>query len=207
MKINEKKTKEMVIHFKKTPIELDPITINGVEVDRVQNFKILGVWVSENLTWDYHVNKLTSRMSQRMYFLKQLRRSGAHTEDLLTYYKAVIRSIAEYACQVWHSGLTAHQANSIEKQQERALKIILPGMNYTHALAESGLSSLQERRHKLCMNFFSSMTSPSHKLHHLLPSRKSHNYNTRTAHQFVIPKISNNRFKREFITNALLNYQ
>ena len=116
----------MVIHFKQTPLTLEPIIINDKEVERVGSFKILGVWVNHDLTWDTHVTKLLAKMSQRLYFLKQLHRSGAGTNDLFMYLKAIMRSIAEYACQAWHGSLTVNQSNLIEKQQERDLKIILP---------------------------------------------------------------------------------
>ena len=41
--------------------------------------------------------------------LRQLKRSGASIEDLLCFYKTVVRPVLEYACPVWHSSLTKGQ--------------------------------------------------------------------------------------------------
>ena len=44
--------------------------------------------------------------------------------DLLHFYTAMIRPVLEYACLVWHSGLTVGQCNAIENIQKRALRMI-----------------------------------------------------------------------------------
>ena len=41
-----------------------------------------------------------------LYFLTQLKRSGASTEDLVCVSTSVIRTVLEYACPLWHSSLT-----------------------------------------------------------------------------------------------------
>ena len=68
-----------------------------------------------------------------------LRRAGASRVDLLTFYKAYIRSAVEYASAVWHTGLTGEQADRIESVQRRALRIIEPGLSYHEALSLTGL--------------------------------------------------------------------
>ncbi len=46
MKINGKKTKEMVFSFKKSPPFIPPLKINGLDIDRVTISKLLGMYVS-----------------------------------------------------------------------------------------------------------------------------------------------------------------
>jgi len=52
MHINEKKTKEILIHFgTKTDINLVPsISVNGKTIERVNNFKILEIVISSDLS-------------------------------------------------------------------------------------------------------------------------------------------------------------
>ena len=73
-----------------------------------------------------------SRASLRLYYLRQLRKGGLSQSDMLAYYRTMIRSILEYACSVWHAGLTKGESDTIEQIQKRALKIIycdIPGKN------------------------------------------------------------------------------
>ena len=88
----------MIVSFKKTKPEFDPITHEDVPLETVDHFKLLGVWVSNNMTWKHHVEHIYAVASPRLYYLKQLRRCGVATEDQLMFYKSVLAPITEYAC-------------------------------------------------------------------------------------------------------------
>ena len=46
------------------------------------------------------------------------------SDDLYHFYTTVIRPILEYACPVWHSGLTVEHSNRIEVIQKRVFRLI-----------------------------------------------------------------------------------
>jgi len=117
MQVNASMTKEMVIG-KRTVAAPSLYTPNFQPIDRVEDFKLLGVWVSANLTWNKHVDQIISKATSRLYFLKQLRKASAPPEDMLLFYTSVIRSVLEYAAPVWHSSLTAEQKDSLESVQK-----------------------------------------------------------------------------------------
>lgn len=53
--LNIKKTKEIVVDFSKTKtIDLSPVFINGVAVERVTSFKFLGLNITEDFSWTTH---------------------------------------------------------------------------------------------------------------------------------------------------------
>ena len=112
----------------------------GTEVERVTVFKLLGVHISDNLKWAQHVDALASKVGLR---LKQLKRSGASTEHLVCFHASVVRPVLEYACPVWHSGLTTGQSDMLESLQKRALKIIFCDIDYHMSLILAGLDTLQ----------------------------------------------------------------
>ena len=101
---SDKNNKEMLISFKKNAVETQPLLVNNKAIERVTHFKILGVWLSDTLSWSYHVHHMTSRASPRLYYIRQLKRSGLTPDDLLVYYKTMIRPILEYACPAWYAG-------------------------------------------------------------------------------------------------------
>ena len=77
--LNEIKTKQMVIttkHMSKmhnfegyTP----PLTLKDETVDRVEEFKLLGTWLSEDLKWAEHVNELTSSCYKVLATLRKIK--------------------------------------------------------------------------------------------------------------------------------------
>ena len=126
MIVNGRKTKEILFGsiLKDPPLS---VTLSGTPVERVATFKLLGVHVANDLKWMQHVDAVSSnKVSSRLNFLKQLKRSGAGPEDLLFFYVAVIRPALEYAWPVWLSSLSVAQTKALESLQQRAMKIIFP---------------------------------------------------------------------------------
>ena len=65
---------------------------------------------------------------------------------------STIRSVFEYACQVFHSSLPYYLSE--ERIQKHALCIILPYASYNRALKEVGIPSLYDRRASLSSDLF-----------------------------------------------------
>jgi len=60
-----------------------------------------------------HVRFITSKLTQRLYFLKQLRRAGVLQNNLFHFYTCGIRPVLEYAIPVWNQLLTKTQIDEI----------------------------------------------------------------------------------------------
>ena len=61
-----------------------PVTLSGADV---ATFKLLGGHVSNDMKWAQHIQAVSAKAASRLYFLKQLKRAGAGTEDLLCFYR------------------------------------------------------------------------------------------------------------------------
>ena len=76
--------------------------------------KLLGVLLTNDLKWQGHIDSVCGKGSSRVYVLRMLRRAGVDPKDIVAIYVALIHSILEYACHVWHTGLTAQQSDQLE---------------------------------------------------------------------------------------------
>ena len=56
--LNVTKTKEMVIDFKTNKSPIEPLAINGKEVEQVEDFKFLGCNISNKLQWSEQIRKI-----------------------------------------------------------------------------------------------------------------------------------------------------
>ena len=76
------------------------------------------------------------------------------------FYTAIIRPVLEYACPVWHSGLTAGQSKAIENIQKRALRTIYADTDSDYktalGLIVARMDSLKDRREMLTARFLRS---------------------------------------------------
>ena len=90
--LNPDNCKEMRISFARDPECFDAITIDGKELEVVKNAKLLGLTISDNLTWNAHVNEIIKKASKKLYLLVQLKRARVPPSDLVLFYKACVRS-------------------------------------------------------------------------------------------------------------------
>ena len=116
-----------------------PITIRVQEVDVVSEAKLLGVVLSDDLKWNRHIDYICKKAARRFYGLRLLKRNALPSHILISIYCTRIRSIVEYACQVWHYGLPQYLSDQVEKIQKRALKIIFSGATYAECLLKANL--------------------------------------------------------------------
>ena len=153
MVINAGKCQVMHFQTAKKPLVLPDVAIDGKSIPVVTSSKLLGVKISNNFTWQEHVNDVVARSSRALYLLYVLRRFNPPHEQLLKVYVTYIRPLLEYCAPVFHAGLTANQAQQIERVQKRALKIIAGYDNtYQDLLHKFELESLVGRREKMCLN-------------------------------------------------------
>ncbi len=84
-RINGKKTKEMIISFKKKPPYFPPLKVRGVTIERVVSSKFVGIYVSSDLKWGPHFSYLYLKTNKKLYFLTRLKRAGVEENDLVEY--------------------------------------------------------------------------------------------------------------------------
>jgi len=206
MMINTDKTKYMEIYYGRTPLTLHPITIKENKIEEVPVFKLLGLMINNKITWHDHVEFMCGKASRRIYFLVLLKRAGKSSTDIIDTYMAIIRSVLEYVCIVWHPGLNKQQSDQIEHIQKRSLGIAHPDLSYHDVLTATKLDTLWARRESMCKTFYENIQNEDHKLHYLLPPPREY-VSLRKFRKYEPPKSKNERVKRSVINYGLFKFQ
>ena len=131
------------------------LKVNGAKLDRVSVSKLLGVWISDDLSWSRNSTEICKQAYSRLSMLTRLKYVGVKTEDLIDVYVLYIRGVTEFCSKVFHSRLTDVDSNKLERIQKTCLKVILGDMyiDYSTSLEMTGKDTLQNRRLKRCLNF------------------------------------------------------
>ena len=154
MRLNAAKSNYMIFSRSKQKFSTR-LYLNGAKLEQVNVNKLLGVWISEDLTWAKNTKEICIKSYSRLSMLTKLKYVGVGIEDLLDIYILFIRSCTEYCSVAFHSTLTGEQSIDLERIQKTCLKVIL-GENYVSyeaALEMTGLVTLSERREKRCLDF------------------------------------------------------
>ena len=154
MKLNEAKCNYLVFTRSKEKFATR-LSLNDIVMERTPFVKILGVWISEDLSWDKNCKEICKKAYKRIGMITKLKYLGVNREDLLDIYKLFIRSVIEYCSVAFHSSLTQEQSNKLEKVQKTCLKVILDEEyeDYKNALKISNFETLSDQRLKRCLDF------------------------------------------------------
>ncbi len=206
MNLNPTKTKQLSINFSHQKQASQNLHISNQPIEKCNVVKLLGVLIQNDLKWDSHINSIVQKASQRLRMISVLKHSGYDTEKLIIVFIAHIRSITEYACQVWHLSLTLGLTQDLERIQIRTLKIIRPDLDYDSALLMFNLVSLIERRKGLCKKTFDKLKQNDNVLHNLLPKPRNKAYKTRCSKVYTSIKTRVKRTDGSFNTYAIATF-
>ena len=117
MLINEKKTKTIIFNFTNKHKFSTRLKLNGENVEIVQESKLLGTIIQNDLKWDSNTAHIVRRANARLVLLRKLSEFGAPTGDLKTIYISYIRSVLEQSAVV-HTSLTAENISDLERVQK-----------------------------------------------------------------------------------------
>ena len=105
----------MQLDFRQNRTVIPPLRFNDTTLERVSAFKLLGLWIDDNLKWQTNTDYIIGKAVKGLFLLKNLKKFGADKIDMERFYISAIRPTLEYGEMVWHGGLTKAQSCSIEK--------------------------------------------------------------------------------------------
>ena len=198
MVINTKKTETMIFNFTEDFQFTTRLKLKGQNINEIENKKLLGTIVSNNLKWDMNTNDLVKRANARMQLLRKVAGFGASKDDLKLLYIQFVRNILEQSAVVWHSSITVENKESLERIQKSAVRIIMGNeyKNYEDSLNRLDLQSLEDRREMLCLKFAQKCVK-NERLMHMFPlNEKEHEMKTRKKEKFKVQFAHTSRLKK-----------
>ena len=184
MKVNDSKTQLLCLsaHYH---LDINSyIRIDGEETVGGDELKILGFVFDKKIGMEAHVRHITRKFGMKSWAIRHLKKAGVEEDKLVKIYCSLIRSVIEYAAQLYHYALTATQAERLEHLQRIILKTIYGfGTSYREALQRSGLDRLSERRQQLCKSF-AKKAEMNPRYSHWFPLNHSIDYDLRRTKKY-----------------------
>ena len=99
--LNIDKSKYMIIHRKKNKISDEfSLAINGSKLERCKQYKYLGVFIDDKLTWKSHVQHICTKIGRTCGALAKLRYC-LDMNSLKSVYYALVYSHIQYCNLIW----------------------------------------------------------------------------------------------------------
>ena len=140
MSFNPDKSHTLTMSLRKDGLENPFIHFLNNPLEEVLSFKLLGLTICHDLSWESHISNLASKASRRMEILRRAK-SFLGPPELLITYKAFARSLMESCSPLW-AGAPAFHLSRLHAAETKAFRII----GISHDEAESLGLSLNHRR-------------------------------------------------------------
>ena len=123
LSLNAKKTELIIFRSKRKKIDCEiSFKLNGFKLKPSDNVKYLGMYLDKNLSWDFHIHKLSNSLSRATGILSKLRHNAPRSVCLNVYY-ALFYSHLYYGACIW--GLTSQKnLKIIETLQNKCVRTI-----------------------------------------------------------------------------------
>ena len=106
------------------------LKLESENLEIVKHARLLGVVISNDLTWDKNTEDLVKRANARLELLRKVASFGTLMDERNNICILYVRSILEHSCVVWHTSLTKENISDLERIQRYAVRIIM-GKNYS----------------------------------------------------------------------------
>ena len=155
---NPKKSKDMIFS-NKILNNSPPLIFNGVDIDRVNLHKHLGVFLKSNLDWSAQIHETCLKANRKLAVLRSVKALSRKTLDVL--FKVTVRSVIDYGLPIYGNTLKQTEITRLEQLQYRAGKLVTGALHYTSREKlneELGWETIRKRIEFLGLSIF-------HKIH------------------------------------------
>ena len=156
--LNVKKTKEMLIDFRKTPTNVPSLFIDNVEVERVVEYKYLGTVLDSKLSFKANTEHVHKKCQPRIYCLQKLRSLNVNQTVLRTFYRSFIESVLTFSFICWFGNLTVKNKNVLDRVVNVCGKIVGERQDslkelYERRVERKGMEIANDRSHVLASQY------------------------------------------------------
>ena len=164
--------------------------------------KILGVYLVTFFPFNNHCVQAANRVSKRNNVLKALAGTnwGQQKETLLMTYKALERSIANYAAPVWSINASETNISKIQRAQNEALRIITGSHKMSsidHIHSETKMLQVEDHLNLLSAQYLVQCLDTENVCHRItkmdLPPREMKETIFTRHNQTLLPLLENNK--------------
>ena len=122
--LNVKKTKELIVDFRKSDFVHESIIIHDEIVERVLEYKYLGVFFDEKLDWIKNSETLQAKIHQRLYFMRKLSAFNIDKTILHLFFESCVMSLFYFSVTAWGGNIRAQERDNMERIIKHCLKLV-----------------------------------------------------------------------------------
>ena len=212
--LNVEKSSYLLFSNSKTAKNRFNVNLNGTTLPRVNQAKLLGTWIDDKLTWDYHVTTLLNKLQCGIGMLRRSKNFLTVRAKKLLYF-GQIQSNLNYCLVLWGPMMQKRLLDKIVKAQKVAVQLINPSVPINTLFKSEKilpfwyLLKLEQCKmgYKLCHGLLpKNLTKCMLTDHREISVRKTHRYQTRQKEIPNLPSVTGSKYRASFLFTSISEY-
>lgn len=176
------------------------IKTDGVTLEQKNTIKFLGLHISNNCSWQLHVDSVCNKIAPVCYCINQLRKS-VDQSVLIMYYYAHFHSVISYSVIAWGGSTESERVFKLQKRAIRHIVGVNKRTSCKQIFKELGILTLP------CIYILQLLIYAKAEFNHLDLLNKNHNYNTRNNLVLEVPQHNLSIFEKspEYLAIKMYN--
>ena len=206
--------KSSCVLFKKNKNKiLLSIKINENPLPQRPYVKFLGIWLDENLDWNYHCNVTLNKIKRNTYLLRMGQNCLTDHALKLIFYSH-IQSHVQYGLHVWGNECSSKSKKLLQSQLNKCITLVKKGKK-SNTNTDCTFLNLEQliKLENFKLGYKLMHNELPTKLNKILshdknkkPLTKQHRYNTRNKEQLNIPKHSSLSYHKSFLISCIRDF-
>lgn len=209
LKLNVKKTKCMLINNKSGFNDVD-VLIDGEKIEKVNNFKYLGIMIDRKLTLNENVNFVCKKLAKKIGFFGRIAKNLTFVARV-NVYKSIIAPHFDF-CSSLLLQTSQHCLNKLQRLQNRAIRVILRCSRYSNTEMMYEALHLMNVRQRLVFNTLKLVFKikngmvPEYVSERVTANMAIHNFNLRDNSDFRLPLYKKTCTQRMLLYDGLKRF-
>ena len=206
IKVNVTKCKFMIFSYgRKT--EIAPLRFGDGEISETNEYKFLGVYLDNRLTFQSHINHIKNKISKSIGILYKLN-NFLPPNILKTLYETLIKPYITYGIEAWHSApnYILEKVRVLQKKSIRAICSLAYNAHTNDHFKTLKLLKLDEIfTENISVFIFNTlkMGQNANISDAFITHRNMHDYNTRNREHLVLPRNHKSRTQKGFLFRGI----
>ena len=185
--LNASKTKEMVWDFRKVPEQSDPIKVNNVEVERVSDYKYLGLILDNQWSFRMHVRAQTKKANKRVYCIRVMKQFHVNVNIMQNFFDSCVQTVLMYTGCGFYGSLTKTLKHELDKPRRTCQRLLgQRQLKDNDRLYKAGTL-------RLANAILKDEHHPLHSEYHMLPSDR----------RYRVCRTRTNRYRDTFVPHSV----
>ena len=110
--------------FRKTSTPKTPVKLKNIEVETVQFYKYLGLYIDSSFSFAHHVNTVRKKVNKKMYFVRSMVKLHVDPHIIALFFNSTVPPVLNYSFLAFYKSIPQYLRLELDKPMNICQRLI-----------------------------------------------------------------------------------